>query len=201
MTSKSTGCGHRVEQSVDQCGDVGLQRLDHLRRERLAAPACAAGCGRAGRGTGNPASPNGRGVVAVGDLALRDGRFSRSLADDGCRSTSSQSCERREHRQVGFRHAAAVRARGSARYTGYGSARFAGSSSCSSSCLRLRGGRHALIVHASEAAGQVVPAQDVLAQLVELAGEDRCADLVDEPDDEPLVVDRAQRRRTASPWP
>ena len=35
MASKSTSTGHHVEQSVDHRRDVGLQRLDPLRREGL----------------------------------------------------------------------------------------------------------------------------------------------------------------------
>ena len=44
-----------VQQCIDQSDDVGFERLDHLGRERLAGPACEAGCDRADRGTGTPA--------------------------------------------------------------------------------------------------------------------------------------------------
>ncbi len=71
--------------------DVGLERLDHLGHERLADQAAAAGCGRAGRGTGTPAARTAARSApsAIARWATVD--FSRSLADAGCRSTSSQS--------------------------------------------------------------------------------------------------------------
>src|SRR5215208_1437525 len=75
-------------------------------------------------------------------------------------------------------------------YTGYGSARLDGSSSCSRSVCDS-----AVVVIYLLCTRRVIAAQNVGAQLVELATPDRCADLVDEPDDEALVVDGAQRGR------
>src|SRR6476646_5826478 len=74
-------------------------------------------------------------------------------------------------------------------YAGYGFARLDGSSSCNSNDCES-----AVVVIYLLCTRRVVPAQNIRAQFVELAGADGSADLVDEPDDEALVMDRAQGR-------
>src|SRR5215217_720927 len=74
-------------------------------------------------------------------------------------------------------------------YMGYGLARFDGSSSCSSSDCES-----AVVAIYLLCTRRVIPAQDMRTEFVELAGADAGADLVDEPDHEALIVDRAQRR-------
>src|SRR5436309_1176086 len=71
-------------------------------------------------------------------------------------------------------------------YAGYGLARFDGSSSCNRSAC----GSAVIYLLCTR---RVILAQDVRAEFIELATADRGADLVDEPDDEALVVDGAQR--------
>src|SRR5829696_4074159 len=74
-------------------------------------------------------------------------------------------------------------------YMGYGLARFDGSSSCSSSDCES-----AVVAIYLLCTRRVIPAHNVRTEFVELTGADGGADLVDQPDDEALVVDRAQRR-------
>src|SRR4051794_2186479 len=133
-----------------------------------------------------PGCPNGRAGAPLAMSRWATAEVSRSLDDDGCRSTSPQS--RKEENTTRL---ASGRINGPRswirRYSGYGSARVDGSSSCTSKPC------DPVAVVMPSLSTWIIPAQHLLAQFVELPCGDRRANLVDEADDEPLVVDRAQR--------
>src|SRR5690242_1687892 len=137
----------------------------------------------------NPGGPMGRASAPAAISRCATADLSRSLADDGWRSTSSQSANDENTFSVMCGSCRGPRSRMRS-YAGYGLARFDGSSSCSS---RACGSAVAVIYLLCTR--RVVLAQNVRAEFVELAGADRRANLVDEPDDKALVVDGGERLR------
>src|SRR6476661_2782518 len=120
----------------------------------------------------NPGGPKARASAPSSICRCAAVDLSRSLADDGWRSTSSQSAKDENTFSVICGSCSGPRSRIRS-YAGYGFARFDGSSSSSSSAC----GSAVIYLLCTR---RVVPAQDVRTELIELAAADRGADLVDE---------------------